>query len=325
MGININNILGDCILAPMAGITGFPFRKIALKYGASFCYTEMISAIGYLHNDKSTLELTAVNDTYEKTGIQLFGFDPDIMGMAAKKAVQTGFKAIDINFGCPVKKVIKTGAGSAALKDLHNFAAIIEKVRKAVEGNILTIKIRSGFDENSKNFNETCHIAESAGVGAIFFHPRTRSQMFSGKADHNLTKLVKNSVRIPVYATGDIFTASDAINIKNTTGVDGVLFARGAIGHPWIFKEYLSKTKNKIENKTGIIDIDSKINIFMELIEEMNLFYGRQKGYKLLKPHLYNFLSGFNGSKALRCDVNNAKNSEEIMQIIKSIKQLQSS
>lgn len=313
--------MGNAILAPMAGITGFPFRKMALKYGADFCFTEMVSALGFLHNDKSTLELTAAGKNVEKTGIQLFGSSPDILARAAEKAVDAGFKVIDVNMGCPVKKVVKTGAGSAILKDVKEFASIVKSVRSAVGNSIFTIKIRSGFDENSVNFIEIGAIAGAAGVDAIFFHPRTRAMMFGGAADHSLTKILKDSIKIPIYATGDIFTKEDAIKIKKETGVDGIMFARGSIGKPWIFTEYCDAAAAGVIPSTNksLAGIKQKTEIVIELMEEMSLFYGKERGHRLLRPHLYNFIKGFRGSKALRYKVNNAQNEDEIRDILKII------
>ena len=301
--------LGRSILAPMAGITGYPFRKIALKYGADFSFTEMISAAGFLHNDRGTLELLETGSGIDKTGIQLFGSAGDILAQAAKKAADKGFRVIDVNMGCPVKKVVKTGAGSAILKDIKGFSLIVESVRSALKDSVFTIKIRSGFDENSVNFLEVGKIAELSGVDAVFFHPRTRSLMFGGAADHSLTKKLKEEIAIPVYASGDIFTVDDAVTIKDYTGVDGIMFARGAIGKPWVFGDYLDANRRHL-------DINQKIDIIAELMEEISLFYGRERGYNLIRPHLYNFLKGFKGSKGLRCMVNNAKTEKEILEIL---------
>ena len=293
----------------MAGITGFPFRKTALKYGADFSFTEMVSAAGFLHNDRGTLELLETGSGIDKTGIQLFGSEPCILAQAAKKAADKGFKVIDVNMGCPVKKVVKTGAGSAILKDIKGFSLIVESVRSALKDSVFTIKIRSGFDENSVNFLEVGRIAELSGVDAVFFHPRTRSLMFGGAADHSLTKKLKEEIAIPVYASGDIFTVDDAVTIKDYTGVDGIMFARGAIGKPWVFGDYLNANRKHL-------DINQKIDIIAELMEEVSLFYGRERGHNLIRPHLYNFLKGFKGSKGLRCMVNNAKTEKEILEIL---------
>ncbi len=300
--------LGQFILAPMAGITGFPFRKTALKYGSDFSFTEMVSAAGFLHNDRGTLELLETGKDIDKTGIQLFGSEPGMLAQAAKKAEDKGFKVIDVNMGCPVKKVVKTGAGSAILKDARGFSLIVESVRNALKNSMFTIKIRSGYDENSVNFLEIGKIAELNGVDAVFFHPRTRSLMFGGAADHSLTKKLKEELAIPVYASGDIFTVDDAADIKNYTGADGIMFARGAIGKPWVFAE--------VKNNHTHTDINLKIDIIIELMEEISLFYGRERGHSLIRPHLYSFLKGFKGSKGLRCMVNNAKTEKEILEIL---------
>ncbi len=312
-----NPYIGSSILAPMAGITGYPFRKMALKYGAEFCFTEMISADGFLHNDRGTLELLKTGNDIDKTGIQLFGSNPVILAQAAKKAADNGFKVIDVNMGCPVKKVVKTGAGSAILKDVKLFSLIVKAVRQAVKDSIFTIKIRSGFDENSVNFLEIGKTAELYGVDAVFFHPRIRPLMFGGAADHSLTKKLKEEIAIPVYASGDIFTVNDALRIQDFTSADGIMFARGAIGKPWIFTEYLNA--GTLPEKIYLIDIKLKTDIIIELMEEMNLFYGKERGHKLIRPHLYSFLRGFKGSKGLRSGVNNAQNEKELVSILKTI------
>ncbi len=307
--------LGRSILAPMAGITGYPFRKICLKYGAEFCFTEMISAEGFLRNDKKTLELLEVGSGISKTGIQLFGNSADVLSEAAKKAFDRGFKVIDINAGCPVRKVVKTGAGSALLKDPALFADIAASVRKSVKDAFLTVKFRSGFDFNSVNFVEIGKIAEYSGINALFFHPRTRSQMFGGTADHSQTKKLKESVKIPVYASGDVYTVDDALNIINYTGADGIMFARGAVGKPWIFGDYLN-----ISDAVGCGRPVEKIDILFELNEEISYFYGEKRGFNIIKPHLYNFLKGFKGSKELRTAVNNAKSGKETAGILEILK-----
>ena len=315
--------LGRCILAPMAGITGYPFRKISLKYGAEFCFTEMISSEGFLRNDKKTLELLESGAGIAKTGIQLFGNSAAVLSEAAKKAFDAGFKVIDVNAGCPVKKVVKTGAGSALLKDPALFASIASSVRKSVKDAFFTVKFRSGFDFNSVNFIEIGKIAEDYGINALFFHPRTRSQMFGGAADHSQTKKLKESVRIPVYASGDVFTADDALNIMNYTGADGIMFARGAVGKPWIFGDYLniSAAGGRSEKKAPYMTVMSdKIDILLELNEEISSFYGETRGFNVMKPHLYNFLKGFKGSKELRAAVNNAKSGKENAEILEILK-----
>ncbi len=304
----ISNI--KAVLAPMAGITGYPLRKIMIKYGAPFCYTEMISAQGLLYGDKGTKELVYSGGLMEETGLQLFGSDPVSLSEAAKKAHGLGFEAIDINMGCPVKKVVKTGAGSAILKDMEVLASIIRNVRNAVKNTFLTVKMRSGFEERDLTFLKAAKIAETEGINAIFFHPRTRSLMFGGNADHSLTKKLKQYVSIPVYASGDMFTAADSRRVLEETGADGVLFARGAIGNPLIFREFFFPEDPESSS------FFRKASVLLELMEEMGAFYGKERGAMLIKPHLYNFLKGFKGSKELRCKLNSASNEKDIGKIL---------
>lgn len=310
------NLLNNerAVLAPMAGITGYPFRKIMLEYGAGFCFTEMVSAVGFIRDDEGTKELVYSGSCLDKTGIQIFGNNAAVLAEAAKKASDSGFKLIDINMGCPVKKVIKTGAGSAILKDMALYSKIVKSVRSSIKDSFFTIKIRSGFDECSINFKEIGKIAESEGVDALFFHPRTRSSMFGGKADHLLTAALKMHVAIPVYASGDIFTAGDALEIIRKTGADGIMFARGAIGNPLIFRELEGKGE-----ESGWNCLNVKIKALISLLDEMALFYGKERGHKIIRPHIYGFIKGFKGSKALRSEVNSAKSGKEIKSILNKI------
>ncbi len=278
----------------------------------------MISSEGFLRNDKNTLELIEVYGDTTRTGIQLFGSSPYVLSEAAKKAFDLGFVVIDINAGCPVKKVVKTGAGSALLKYPKLFDEITALLRKSVKDAFLTVKFRSGFDFNSVNFLEIGKIAEHNGINALFFHPRTRSQMFGGEADHSHTKKLKKYVKIPVYASGDVFAANDALRIINDTCADGIMFARGAIGKPWIFQDFVNISEDININLN--MNYDNKIDILFELSEEISSFYGEKRGFNIIKPHLYNFLKGFKGSKELRAEVNNAKNDKDIKEILKKLK-----
>ncbi len=230
--LQLNNPL---ILAPMAGITSLPFRKIMKSFGASLVFTEMISANGLIRDGRKTFELLETCPEEKPLGVQLFGDDPTVLAAAAAMVAERA-DLLDINMGCPVKKVVRSGAGSALLQDPRQVGRIIAAVRANFSGP-LTIKIRSGWDQSNINFLEVAKIAIAAGVDAICLHPRSRSQGFGGKADWQQITELKACSNIPIIGSGDIFTAADAAGMLKSTGCDAVMIARGGYGNPWIFSQ----------------------------------------------------------------------------------------
>ncbi len=223
------------ILAPMAGITSLPYRRIMKSFGASLVFTEMISANGLIRDGRKTLELLESCAEEQPLGIQLFGDDPEVLAEAARM-VDRQADLLDINMGCPVKKVVRSGAGSALLQNPLHVEKIIKAVRAEFSGP-LTIKIRSGWDQSAINFIEVSKIARAAGVDAICLHPRTRSQGFGGKSDWQQIAELKSCLDIPVIGSGDLFTAEDVVRMLNETGCDAVMIARGGYGNPWIIAQ----------------------------------------------------------------------------------------
>ena len=235
----------NLILAPMAGITNLPFRLMCKEEGCGLVFSEMVSAIGLVRNGKKTRDLLQ-SDSYERPlAVQLFGSDPQIMAEAAKIVEDMGVDLLDINMGCPAKKVISTGAGSVLLKDPLRIKDIIETVRKAVKIPF-TIKIRSGWDSKSLNFLETGRIAEECGVDAITLHSRTTFQQFGGHSDWSHITELKKSLKIPVIGNGDVKTPEDAKKMLDETGCDFVMIGRGALGNPWIFGRTLKYLKDDV-------------------------------------------------------------------------------
>ncbi len=224
-------LANNLILAPMAGITNLPMRILARECGAGLCFTEMISVNGLVREGKKTFELLRSTREDRPLGIQLFGDDPALLAEGAR-LVEAHGDLIDINMGCPVKKVVGTGAGSALLRDPVKTAAIVRTVRQATRLP-LTIKIRSGWHAEDNNFLEIARIAAAEGCDAVTLHPRSRAQMFDGHADWDKIRELHLALPLPVIGSGDIFSARDAVAMLQKTGCAGVMIARGGLGNPW--------------------------------------------------------------------------------------------
>lgn len=230
----IESLQGRAFLAPLAGISNLPFRLIARSFGCALAYTEMVSANGLTRNTEKTFEYlqSCAEDT--PLGIQIFGADPQLMARAACIACEHGADLIDINMGCPVKKVIKTGAGAMLMKDPGAVARIVAAVKKAVPIPV-TVKIRSGWNRSSINAVEIARIAEDSGADAVAVHGRTADQGYGGTADWNIIGAVKEALHIPVIGNGDIWQPQDAVGMMTQTSCDAVMVGRGVLGNPWIF------------------------------------------------------------------------------------------
>ena len=257
--VELNNNL---LLAPMAGITDRAFRIICEKFGPGLVCTEMISAKGLYYDDSKTKQLLNMEDEKHPIAVQIFGSDIQSMGYAAKY-ISKYADIIDINMGCPAPKVVKNGDGSKLLLDLDKAKSIIEEVVR--KSNVpVTVKFRKGWDNNNIVAVEMAKIAEQAGASAITIHGRTRSEFYSGVADWEIIKKVKESVKIPVIGNGDIKNASDAKKIFDQTGVDGIMIGRGTLGNPWIFEQIKSELNNEVFN----ISNSEKLSL---ILEQLNL------------------------------------------------------
>lgn len=236
MQIGSVTLAGRLALAPMAGVTDLAFRQICREHGAALTVTEMVSTKALCYQDRKTPRLLALGEDEHPAAAQVFGHEPETMAEGAKVArAVSGCDIIDINMGCPAPKIVNNGDGSALMRDPALAARVIEAVVKAVDVPV-TVKFRKGWDEKSVNCVEFARMAEAAGAAAITIHGRTRAQQYSGKADWDAIRAVKQAVSIPVFANGDVAEPADAVRILEYTGADAVMIGRGALGDPWIFE-----------------------------------------------------------------------------------------
>ena len=304
MGLKIGNIdiPTKFILAPMAGITNEAFRIICKEYGASFVVGEMVSDKAICFKNKKTINMVKVNDLEHPVAIQLFGSDVESMVYGAKFIDEySNADIIDINMGCPVNKVIKSGAGSALLKDPDKIYDIVSSIVKAVKKPV-TVKIRAGWDMNSINCVEVAKIIEKAGAKAITVHARTRSQLYSGKANLDYIKAVKEAVSIPVIGNGDVTDIESAKHMLEYTGCDAVAIARGALGNPFIFRElnayfYDNKIIEKPTNQE-IFDTIKKHYEYLLKIKDEHL------ALLEMRTHISCYIKGMKGSSRIKDFVN---------------------
>ena len=287
----------NVFLAPMAGVTDLPFRKICRRYGAGLVYSEMISAKGLYYGDKKTAELMRIDDDERPCAIQIFGSDADIMADVIPKVMEVKPDLIDINMGCPTPKIVNNGDGSALLKNPQLIGEIVKKV-SAVSPVPVTVKIRKGWDNDSVNAVTVAKIIEQNGASAVTIHGRTRAEFYSGKADWDIIKEIKNAVSIPVIGNGDIRTAYDAENMFEYTGCDAVMVGRGSEGNPFIFRqinEYL---------ETGTVSFyptpQDKLTQMIEHIEMLVLEKGESRGIKEARKHIAWYIKGLPGASRLK-------------------------
>ena len=303
------SLKNNLILAPMAGVTDLPFRLLCKEQGAGLLCMEMVSAKAIYFNNKNTEELLTIDDREPPVSLQLFGSDPDIISEMAKKIENRPFSILDINMGCPVPKVAGNGEGSALMKNPKLVEEIVSKTAKAIKKPV-TVKIRKGFDDEHINAVEIARIAESAGAAAVAVHGRTREQYYSGKADWDIIRQVKEAVKIPVIGNGDLLTAEDVIAMEEQTGCDGFMIARGAQGNPWIFRQILHyfETGEHLQ-KPPASEVAQMILRHARMMLE---FKGEYIGIREIRKHAAWYTAGYPHGARLRVAINQVENYEQL-------------
>jgi len=297
------------VLAPMAGITDHAFRSFMKARGAGIVVTELVSAMGIEYKSDRTVKLMSFDETQRPVGIQLFGEDPEVMARAAQFAQEKGADFVDLNFGCPVPKVTKKGAGSAILKDLPQMAIMISTIKKAIQIP-LTIKIRTGWDQETRNAEEVAHIAHNEGVAWVAIHGRTRAQAYAGLADWDYIAQVKSVSRVPILGNGDILTAKQAVLRLEQSGCDGVLIGRGCLKNPMIFADALALWRGENLNSTMSRDY---VSLYRQLYEVLMAHSDERILQIQLKKFAAWFATGYPGAAQFRKGIFYAKSTEEVL------------
>jgi len=317
MKINDIKIETPVFLAPMAGVSDYPYRQLIREMGVELLYTEMVSAKGYSYGNRRTAELIEFDKNESgKIAVQIFGEDPDFMARAAA-GISSEYKIdlIDINMGCPARKIVKNGAGSALMKDLDLAYQIIKSTVNAVDLPV-TVKMRSGWDENTINAVELAKLAQEAGAAAAAVHGRTRSQFYKGKADWEIIRKVARAVEIPVIANGDIFSAEDAGAVFEKTSCDGIMIGRGAQGYPWIFREIIEYLRNgKLLEEPSYTE---KIEMAVRHLKLAVEYYGEKHGVPIMRKHISWYLKGLPNASEMKNKVNQISEEKYLIKLLRN-------
>jgi tRNA-dihydrouridine synthase B len=296
MNIGHLYLKNNIFLAPMAGITDLPFRTIARSFGCGLAFTEMVSGSGLVRGTEKTFRYLASSPADRPLGVQLFGNDPATLAAAAGIATERGADLLDVNMGCPVKKVARIGSGASLMRDPERVAAILRAVRKA-STLPLTVKIRAGWNTRQVNALEIGQIAEDCGVDAVILHPRTADQGFGGRSDWGLIAALKGRLQIPVIGSGDVRCPEDADRMFGETGCDGVMVGRGALGNPWLIENILLHRSGTVGSVPSLSEREEIIRRHLTLAIH---FYGEKVGTRDFRKHLLWYTKGLRGGARFR-------------------------
>ncbi len=313
MKIKDLNIEGVVSLGPMAGVTDRAFREICKSFGCGLMFTEMVSAKAFYYKDKKTQSLMHIDESERPVALQIFGHEPEIMAHMARELATFNHDILDVNMGCPAPKIVKNGDGSALMRDVK----LIEKIVSALvrESNKpVSVKIRKGFTDTSVNAVEVAKAVEAAGADLLSIHGRTREQYYSGQADWDIIREVKKAVKIPVIGNGDIFTLEDAIKMKEHTGVDGLMVARGVQGNPFLIKEINTffKEGKRIDAPTA----KERVAVALRHLELMIKYKGEHRGILEMRKHASWYIKGIKGSAKIKDQINRMNEKDEIISVL---------